>query len=422
MGTKSVMKALLVVLVAAATSIGVGTYALAASLGPAGEEPVVAGGTANNLQLDTGATMTATILAPSAAMGDFGASLGNVWDMDSTADVQIVPTRVELTMAPLPGTIVRGYAPREMYTFYGIGLYGSPTVPIPTAQYHHAIYRLRIASQGTCATNGLVAYSREYTETLKGVKAEPVYSYPFLPHVDPMNCAFGTFGIYYVDMASNDNGGPCPTWKSANLPSDPSVWLAGQIKAFGIVPHEYWAPGTCAAGGGPAYYDLDFVYLTGDIVAREQDDPKYRYTLRWQIVHPRGATVTSTIMYKEMNELQLADDAPSCSRVDFHPPNQWPVQLPPIDFEASVYYLPAVIKTGSSGPWQDFEPVVQVTEVVQGVTELSYQLDFSDDSVFLDGKSYYLCIETDDGTSQHYTVSSAPVIRVPVSPIFGGCG
>lgn len=81
--------------------------------------------------------------------------------------------------------------------------------------------------------------------------------------------------------------------------------------------------------------------------------------------------------------------------------------------------MPAVIKTGSSGQWQDFDPVVQGTEVVQGVAELSYQLDFSDDSTFLDGKSYYLCVDTDDGTSQHYTVSSAPVIRVPRSPLFG---
>ena len=96
MWTISVMKTLLVLLVGAATLIGASTRALAASPGPAGEEPVVANGTANNLPLDTGATVTATILAPSAAMGDFGASLGNVWDMDSIADVQIVPTRVPL--------------------------------------------------------------------------------------------------------------------------------------------------------------------------------------------------------------------------------------------------------------------------------------------------------------------------------------
>ena len=39
------------------------------------------------------------------------------------------------------------------------------------------------------------------------------------------------------------------------------------------MPHEYWVRSTCAdnASGGPEYYDLDFVYLTGEIVAREQD-------------------------------------------------------------------------------------------------------------------------------------------------------
>lgn len=418
MWTRLVIRTLLVLLVGAAALIGTSAYALAAVPGPAGEEPIVASGTARNLPLDTGATMTATILAPSAAMGDFGASLGNVWDMDSTADVQIVPTRVELTMSPVPGTIVRGYAP-QIQGYFPIGLYGS-TTPMPADRYHHAIYRLRIAEQGICATNGRIAYSREYTETLKGVKVEAVCSNAFLPHAEPMFCPFGHFGVYYVDMASNDNGSPCPTWGTAK-PSDPSPWLAGEIRGFGIVPHEYWEPRTCGDGGGPAYYDLDFVYLTGDIVAREQDTPKYRYTLRWQIFHSRGATVTSTIMYKEMHELQLADDAPSCASVDFHAPNELPPQSPPTNFEARVY-MPAVIKTGSSGPWQDFDPVVQVTEVVQGVTDLSYQLDFSDDSTFLDGKSYYLCIETDDGTSQHYTVSSAPVIRVPRSPLFGSPG
>ena len=83
-------------LMGAAVLIGTSAYALAASPGLDSEELVIASGTANNLPLDIGATMTATILAPSAAMGDFGASLGNVWDMDSTADVQIVPTRVPL--------------------------------------------------------------------------------------------------------------------------------------------------------------------------------------------------------------------------------------------------------------------------------------------------------------------------------------
>jgi hypothetical protein len=46
---------------------------------------------------------------------------------------------------------------------------------------------------------------------------------------------------------------------------------------------------------------------------------------------------------------------------------------------------------------------------------LDWHLTGSD---FEDGLSYYVCIGVDDGDSQRYTVSSAPVIRVPHSPNF----
>ena len=54
-----------------------------------------------------------------------------------------------------------------------------------------------------------------------------------------------------------------------------------------------------------------------------------------------------------------------------------------------------------------------------GTAAQSYELDFSNGAKFTDGKSYYLCIRVSDGTSQSYTVSTAPVIRAPVSPYFG---
>jgi hypothetical protein len=357
---------------------------------------------------------TATILAPSAEDGDFGASLGNVWDMDSVADIVIVPDRVWLEKSPVPGTIVRGHAPRVAYAVWPIGFYDSPTVPIPTSKYHHMIYRLRIAAEGTCETNGLIALSRTSTSS---PAFSILYSNGFLPQIPPMNCPFGEFGIYYVDLATNQNGSLCPTWTGSPSPSSPSPWL-GTVRAFGIAPHEYWWPPTCAPGasGGPEYYDLDFVYLTGEIVAREQDG--YKYTARWNVANPAGVTVTSTMRYMQVDELRLPSLSPACTRSDFHPDNPPP---PPPGLDHTLF-MPLALKTGSDGRWSNFASVVRTTTNVQGTSEQNYVLDFSDSYRFADGKSYYLCIEVDDGTSQSYVVSSAPVIRVPLSPRFGGCG
>jgi hypothetical protein len=39
---------------------------------------------------------------------------------------------------------------------------------------------------------------------------------------------------------------------------------------------------------------------------------------------------------------------------------------------------------------------------------------------FQDGESYYVCVEASDGhTAPVYAVSSAPIIRVPLPPLFG---
>jgi hypothetical protein len=359
-----------------------------------------------------GAAATATFIAPSSAEGDYGASLGNVRDMDCVDDIAVKPTRLSLGMSPLGGTMVRGYPPRQQYTFFPIAPFSSMT-PIPTRTYHHAIYRLRVAAEGTCETNGLIAYSRVYTPT-----PEPIYSYPFLPHMAPLSCPFGEFCIVYTDMATNQNGSRCPTWTGSSSPTAPSPWLAGEVQGFGIVPHEYWQPGTCAPGasGGPEYYDLDYVYLTGDILARAQD--KYQFTARWEINNPDGLVVTSTVRYKEVDELRLPSLRPACAEADFHPQKPTP---PTGQYKV---FLP--ITSGGAGGyesgWIDFKPLVRTTTRMKGETEQSYQLSFADDEVFTDGMSYYLCVEADNGRERTYAVSDAPVIRVPLPPFYGGCG
>jgi hypothetical protein len=173
-------------------------------------------------------------------------------------------------------------------------------------------------------------------------------------------------------------------------------------------PHEIWD--NC--GGGPNYFDLDYVYLTGDIVAREEDG--YTYTAQWQVTDPDGGAITSTVRYLQVDELQLPSQPPLCSGANFGDSTGPPPSYP---FKA---YLPLIMAagtgTGSSGQWQDFDPPLEVS-TAPGFQSLV--LDFSDDSKFEDGKSYYLCIRVDDGTSQSYAVSNAPVIRVPLSPDFG---
>lgn len=99
----------------------------------------------------------------------------------------------------------------------------------------------------------------------------------------------------------------------------------------------------------------------------------------------------------------------------------------------------------ADGTWEDFDPVAQkVTYLTVPTPEPNpdpdqvnkvylplvarpavydehewYELNFSDDNQFTDGKSYYICIQADTGKRQTYRVASAPIIRVPRSPWFG---
>lgn len=105
---------------------------------PPGEGPV-----------GTQSAPSASIAAPSAAIGDFGASRGNVWDMNSTGDIVAQQEKFPLEMRPEleSGTVVRGYIPSGQDL--AIGFYTSETNNLPSSQYHNLLYRLRIAA-GPC--------------------------------------------------------------------------------------------------------------------------------------------------------------------------------------------------------------------------------------------------------------------------------
>ncbi len=362
---------------------------------PPGEDP-----------LGAQSTPSASITAPSAAIGDYGASRGNVWDMDSTDDIVAQQEPFPLEERPELGTMVRGYTPgRDL----AIGFYASETKNFPSSQYHQLLYRLRIAAgpHASCATNGRVLYATRWPKWLGYQEFTRAYS----PEDAPMYCDYGKFCVYYMDLSRNDNDGRSPyfnTWFT-----NPSPWPTDSIKAFGMWPHEVWYDCGSSDGDGPAYFDIDYVYLTGDIMATAKAG--YKYTARWTVSDPGGGTITATIRYMQVDELRLPSDSPACNRANFddqagEPPPAYPNKL----------YLPLVrVRSTSGGKWQDFSPAVQTTTSLPGTSSQSYSLDFSDNTKFTDGKSYYLCIKVDDGTTRSYTVSTAPVIRAPLSPNFG---
>jgi hypothetical protein len=343
------------------------------------------------------AAPSATFVAPSAAIGDFGANRGNVWDMDSTGDIvwtQSNGSGQTVSLSQLSPGIVRGEVPKG--DALAIVFYANGSQNLPSSQYHHLTYRVKIAAEGGCKTDARVIYTKAWPNWL----GSQVFTHGFLPHEPPMNCPFGEWCTYYMDLSSNDNdiqGPDTATWFE-----DPPPWPTDAVKAFGMWPHEWWA--NCS--GGPAYFDIDYVYLTGDIVAREKDG--YQYTLKWKVVDPDGGTITSQIRYKEVPELLEPSQAPACDGSNFT--TDWTyIGETTTDLSATPslpnkIFLPLMFGGGGSGG--------------TGAYNTTYDWDLSG-SGFEDGLSYYVCVQVDDGTSQRYSVSDAPVIRAPHSPNFG---
>ncbi len=352
------------------------------------------------------AAPSAHFAAPSSAIGDLGANLGNVWDMDSTDDVVWTQENFPVEARPSSeGTIVRGFIPA--YEVLGIGFYGSSTTPIDTQRYHHVVYRLKISSEGCvgiCRTNGRVGYSTNFPLWY----GSHTTSWAIAPHYPPMDCFVGDWCVYYLDLSRNDNCPTWPTWHYATDVNTPSPWPSAKPKGFAILPHEW-----CLLGGSPDYFDVDYVYLTGDIVAREEDG--YTYLAKWSVSDADSSTytttVTSTIRYQAAYELKTPDESPTCDSTSFYD-GSW-TDFDPV-VEQSLTLAPAATHLG---PYHAYLPVISRTSGnVADSYNQTYTLDFSDDATFNDGTSYYLCVEVDDGSQRSYAVSNAPVIRVPLPP------
>jgi hypothetical protein len=344
-----------------------------------------------------------SIAAPSSTIGDFGANNGNVWDMNSTADIvwrQSDASGHKIALSQTEAGIVHGVTPQG--SDLAIAFYGSSSTNLPSSQYHNLIYRLKIAAgpQPTkCATNGRVIYTKVWPPT-----ASNTHTNAYSPELAPMYCAYGEYCLYYIDLSSNDNGSIKNTW-----PSSPPPWPTDSVKGFGMWPHEVWYStngGSCNQTG-PSSFDLDFVYLTGDIVARAEDSPAYQYTVKYNATDPDGGTGTADFYYQMLDELQLPSASPTCNSSTLGAWTHFGQQS--ITFGGTPSYprktyLPVIVGGGGSGG--------------TGQYNQTYTWDLSSGS-YQNGKSYYLCIKVTDSSSlSSYAASSAPVIRVPRSPWF----
>ena len=345
-----------------------------------------------------------SIAAPSSAIGDFGANNGNVWDMNSTSDIvwrQSDASGHQIALSQPEAGIVHGVTPQG--SDLAVAFYASSSANLPSSQYHNLIYRLKIAAGSPadhCATNGRVIYTKVWPPT-----SSNTHTRAYSPELAPMNCAYGEYCLYYMDLSNNHNNASNHTWSA-----DPPPWPTDAVKGFGIWPHEVWysSGGSCNQTG-PSSFDLDFVYLTGDIVARAADNPPYRYTVKYNATDPDGGTGTAYFYYRQFDELQPPGNSPTCNSGNLAAWTQFGQQT--VSFGTS---------SPPSYPRKVYLPILMggISGGGAGQYNQTYTWDLSTGS-YQDGKSYYLCIRLTDGSSSSYASSTAPVLRVPLSPYFG---
>ncbi len=344
---------------------------------------------------------TVTIVAPSQAMGDFGASQGNVWDMSGANDVtwtqpnsngQTISYSIPTSGLPADsyGNVLLGSTPTG--SDLAMAFYTNGSVSIPSQTHRYLLYRSWIAPHqpgegGDQVTNGRILYSANWGSNWM-VEALPYrrYSKPYTI------CGYGTWCLYFVDLAQTTVNGP-----GSYLP-----WDWGQpgasVEAFGLWVHENWAmpPNAAPSGDSPNYFFLDYVYLVGEIVTSQP--PARTYTVRWTAADADRDPITSRLYYQEKNEIVLP--APTCNSgnlaanwINFAvitPPS------PPAGPLPYKIYLPLISKSGG------------------GVPSLSYTWSLADDAKYKEGRVYYVCVVAEDSQgNKTYQASSAPVIKVP---------
>lgn len=376
-------------------------------------------------QVALAADPSANVVAPSNEFGDVGAALGNVWDMNSLSDIAWTQTdsknrKVQYTLlsAGNPGVpaggsgwVLQGVTPKG--SDLATAFYTNSQVSLPSNIYHYLIYRLYLAPHqpdeaGIQLTNARLLYSSQWGSNWQ-VEAFPYrrYSRPQRLECPPPFTAYGGWCTFFRDLAQPDLIGP----------GSPNPWDWGQpgarVEAFGLWPHENWCDSKCdPSGDSPNYFYLDYVYLLGEIVAKE---PDYTYTVKWNVGDPDGGQLISTLYYQRQDEILTPAQSPTCNAGNLA--SAWTPILggaTSIDLGTapSQYklYLPLISKSTTANTFGSG---------VVGPFNQSYSWNLSDNNTYPRSKAYYVCVVVEDSDSNKtYQVSSAPVFKAPAETVF----
>jgi len=137
--------------------------------------------------------------------------------------------------------------------------------------------------------------------------------------------------------------------------------------------------------------------------------PNSRYTVRWNVSDPDGGQITSRLFYQERNELLLPSQSPTCDvSLNGWQPISGATSSVTVSALPRQLFLPLIVKGGS--------PTSGFGSGVIGPHNQSFEWNLSSGS-YQTGKVYYVCVEAEDPQgNKSYSVSSAPVIKVPAPP------
>lgn len=375
---------------------------------------------------------TVEVVAPAASIGDLGATLNNVWNMDNQNDVvwrqpnqsgQTVQYELQQAGQGAPtdsyGYVLKGSVPKG--SDLASAFYANETYSIPGHIYRYLLYRSYIAPHqpgegGEQFTNGRLLYTSHWGPDWMGDPFK--YRRCSRPYARPTGmCGYGKWCLYYFDLSQDLGFAPGhPNYEACG--GNPWDWgkPGASVKAFGLWPHENWAiPIGQPGGGGPSgdspdYFYLDFMYLTGEIVTTPPSQGS-RYTVKWNVVDPDGGLVTSNLYYQEQNELLLPAQSPACNATNLTtawqpiPGGAMTIALDPL---ARRIFLPTIVKGVTGG-----SPTTPFGSGTIGPYNQSFVWELTGPA-YTEGKVYYVCVVVEDSSgNKSYGSSLAPVIKVP---------
>lgn len=365
---------------------------------------------------------TASVKAPSNEVGDVGATLGNVWDMNGLNDIawtqpdsrnrtvqySLHPANDPIVPPGASGYVIRGTSPKG--SDLATAFYTNASVSIPSQIYRYLIYRSYIAPHqpdeaGIQLTNARLLYSSDWSSNWQET-AFPTrrFSKPQRLECPPPKTAYGGWCTFFVDLSQN------------LYVSGPNPWDWGQpgarVEAFGMWPHENWCNSVCAPSGDtPNFFFLDFVYLTGEIVAKL---PDYKYTVKWHVADADGGLLTSTLYYQEQAELRLPSQSPACNASNLAtawkpiPGGTTTISIPSAPYRAFLPFLGSPLSNNTSS----------FGSGIIGPYNQAFEWNLAS-SAYVEGKVYYVCVVVQDSNGhKNYQASSAPVIKAPPPTVF----